>query len=169
MPARCCPGTGECRGVCPHPQQSCAAGANLFGTRMVLRAQCPHCAQGGREVERRPSFKKMTVALAGSGTCLFIFLTNVLERVQTLLLPQHGPGMQAETPAEQLLLPQEGPCQPARPPTPTCSPGDEVMLIFFRRKILPGPAPPVACGFPHVHPTVLRQSFSLTREGVPVV
>ena len=131
------------------------------GTRMVLRAQCPHCAQDGREVEHLPSFKRMIIALAGSGTSLFTFPTNVLARVQTLLLPERGPGMQAETPAEQLPLPQEGLCQPAHPPTPTCSPGDEVMLILLRGKILPGPALPVPCGFPpHSPDTAQAKPFT---------
>lgn len=78
------------------------------GTRMVLRAERPHYAWGGREAEHLPSFRRTAIALAGSGTSLFNFPTNVLERVQTLLLPDRGPGMQAETPAEQLPLPQEG-------------------------------------------------------------
>lgn len=117
------------------------------GTRMVLRAHCSHCAQGGREVEYLQFLKRMTIALTGSGTYLFLFPTNILERVQSLL-PERGPGMQAKTLAEQLPLPQDDLWQPAHPPTPTCSPRDKMILILLRGKILPGPAPAVIYGFP---------------------
>lgn len=125
------------------------------GTRMVLRTQCPHCAQGRMEVKHLQSLKRMTTAFTGSGTSLFIFPTNVIKRVQTLLLLERGPGMQAETPAKQL-------------PLLHCWVCDNLLILQHLRahkgmrqcpycsgeKSPPEPAPPVTCGFPH--PTFTR-------------